>query len=42
MKAIKGLIAYTVENGNLYVGQHFTTYRYARDKWNSQRRFTHQ
>ncbi len=40
MKTIKGLIAYTVENGNLYVGKHFTSYKYARDKWNSQRRFT--
>jgi len=41
MKAIKGLIAYSVENGNLYVGKNFTTYRYARQKWNSQRRFTY-
>ena len=40
MNAIKGIIAYTVENGNLHVGKNFTTYRYARQKWNSQRRFT--
>jgi len=40
MNAIKGIIAYTVENGNLHVGRNFTTYRYTRQKWNSQRRFT--
>jgi hypothetical protein len=40
MKAIKGIIAYSVENGNLHVGNNFTTYKYARQKWNSRRRFT--
>jgi hypothetical protein len=40
MKTLKGIIAYSVENGNMHIGKRFTTYRTTRQKWNSQRRFS--
>jgi len=40
MKALKGLLAYTVNNDSLYSGKHFIMYKTKRQKWNSQRRFS--